>query len=630
MKTYIFTAGIRNEVYIQLGIITSAEVDTKKLVKDYLSLIEAKFKNIVTTETTLKIISEMLSTSCRNDLINNDDEILEQFGIDGILSRGFRNVDIYEVVYQEKISKTGLIRDAHALLCSETLIPEIERIYRAPSNMPGTGHPVHYMLHSNDKPVKQKMNTILMSALYDNKRIRSRRLCVVSFNAEYPFPENYFDTLCRSCAGSAISINYSSDKEDDDEYAKPDSDFIEKLCEGINKHKNDVLMFIRLPRSCDKITGTFIEHLGAITVVPINEEVVFGDKVKNYLRQLAKKQSTKTDKSLFNAVRDDGKGYLASELKSIFDNWYSKKLKTHIFPQYAAFESASSQVAKEKPKGDAYTDLEKMIGLSDVKAVINQALDYYKVQKLYKDKGIPIEKTAKHMVFTGNPGTAKTSAARLFAQIMKDNGLLSEGKLYEVGRADLVGKYVGWTAQIVKQKFKAAKGSVLFIDEAYSLVDDKDGLFGDEAINTIVQEMENNREDMVVIFAGYPYKMEAFLRKNPGLRSRIAFHVPFNDYTSEELFKITQLLAENKKLTLAADVEEKLLPVFETHLNSDDFGNGRFARNLLEKAQMKQASRLISLDPDSLTKEDVLTLNADDFEAPVEQKKETRTIGFCA
>lgn len=143
-----------------------------------------------------------------------------------------------------------------------------------------------------------------------------------------------------------------------------------------------------------------------------------------------------------------------------------------------------------------------------------------------------------HMVFIGNSGTAKTTAARLFARIMKDNGLLSKGQLIEVGRGDLVGKCVGWTAQTVQAKFKVAIGGVLFIDEAYSLVDKHSGSFGDEAINTIVQEMENHREDVVAIFAGYPNKMEGFLQKNPGLRSRIAFHVPFADYTSDEISTI--------------------------------------------------------------------------------------------
>jgi AAA+ superfamily predicted ATPase len=235
-----------------------------------------------------------------------------------------------------------------------------------------------------------------------------------------------------------------------------------------------------------------------------------------------------------------------------------------------------------------------------------------------------------HMVFTGSPGTAKTSTARLFAQIMKDNGLLSVGSLVEVGRGDLVGKYVGWTAQIVKSKFHEAKGSVLFNDEAYALVDDRCGMFGDEAINTIVQEMENMREDIVVIFAGYTDKMEEFLQRNPGLRSRIAFHVPFADYSSEELTQILALMAKKEAITLDAGVNAKVLPILEVARREQDFGNGRFVRNLFEQARMRQATRLLAMDADKLTKAELQSLIADDFEAPPKQRGKMKSFGFCA
>ena len=236
-----------------------------------------------------------------------------------------------------------------------------------------------------------------------------------------------------------------------------------------------------------------------------------------------------------------------------------------------------------------------------------------------------------HMVFTGNPGTAKTTAARLFARIMRDNGLLSKGQLVEVGRGDLVGKYVGWTAQTVQAKFREARGGVLFIDEAYSLVDGHSGSFGDEAINTIVQEMENHREDVVVIFAGYPDEMEAFLQKNPGLRSRIAFHIPFADYSAEELCKIAQLMGKRKGVCFDADAQKKLRSVFEDARKRSDFGNGRFVRNILEKAKMNQASRLLKYDFDTITTEEIKTIKAVDIASPPEIKQEAkRTIGFIS
>jgi len=630
-KTYIFTVGVKNEAIIQLAIVSRCEVNTFSMAKDYLTSIDAEFINITAEEITIRAIIDLVQTGSRNELIKDDDEVLAMFGLDELTSRRNRNYcDYSETVYLEKANEKTLKSKASSLLCGDTLIPEIERIYQAPLYIPERGHPVHYMIECNDAEVTEQIIKALFSALYENKRIRSRRCCNIKyFDNGHALPLDFINALSRTCFGSVMVHHYHSDYNDDDEYATPDMDEIEKLCDSIKKYKNDVLTILCLPRNTDKTKNTFIEQLGSVTIIPIREDIVFGGKAKAYLQQLAKSSSIKTDKSLYSNISDDGKGYLASDLNIIFDKWFSKKLKTGVYQQYAAFESADYQVAKQKPKGDAYTEMDKMIGLADVKSVINQALDFFKAQKLFKDKGIPTENTAMHMVFTGNPGTAKTTAARLFAQIMKDNGLLSEGRLYEVGRADLVGKYVGWTAQIVKQKFRAARGSVLFIDEAYSLVDDKDGMFGDEAINTIVQEMENNREDMVVIFAGYPDKMESFLQKNPGLRSRIAFHVPFEDYNSEELYQITSLLAENKKMMLSPEVEGKLLPIFDTHMKQDDFGNGRFARNLLEKAQMKQASRLVSLDPSVVTKEDVMTLNADDFEVPELPSVQKKTIGFA-
>lgn len=265
----------------------------------------------------------------------------------------------------------------------------------------------------------------------------------------------------------------------------------------------------------------------------------------------------------------------------------------------------------------------------DVYKLLLQAL-YYKMQKLYEEKGVKRDRPAMHMVFTGNPGTAKTTVARLFARIMKENGLLSKGQLIEVGRADLVGKYVGWTAPTVKSKFKAALGGVLFIDEAYSLVEDRDGLYGDEAINTIVQEMENHRDDVVVIFAGYPDKMEGFLQKNPGLRSRIAFHVPFADYSSKELCCIAKLIGKNKGLSFSEDAVVKLETLFDAARQQSDFGNGRYVRNILEQARMSQATRLMEADFDSITTEDVVTIKAEDIAEPKAKPQEKRRIGFVA
>lgn len=246
------------------------------------------------------------------------------------------------------------------------------------------------------------------------------------------------------------------------------------------------------------------------------------------------------------------------------------------------------------------------------------------------EKGLQRDNASLHMVFTGNPGTAKTTVARLFAEIMKDEKILSTGVFVEAGRADLVGEHVGATSPLVKKKFKEAQGGVLFIDEAYSLCDSYENGFGDEAINTIVQEMENHRNDVIVIFAGYPEPMKAFLDRNPGMRSRIAFSVEFDDYTVEELCEITKLMLSRKQMTITEAGMKKLKKNFESVKDSRDYGNGRFARKMLEEAEMNLAERICQMDETKIATEVLTTIEESDIPAiPLETKRQIKKIGFA-
>jgi len=277
----------------------------------------------------------------------------------------------------------------------------------------------------------------------------------------------------------------------------------------------------------------------------------------------------------------------------------------------------------------AYDKLSEMIGLDNVKRIIDGAINYFNLQKEYKERGIDFSRPAMHMVFSGNPGTAKTTVARLFAQILRDNKIISRGELIEVGRADLVGEYVGQTAPKVKEVFQRAKGSVLFIDEAYSLLDDKKGLYGDEAINTIVQEMENARDDVIVVFAGYKNEMEEFIERNPGLSSRIAFHIDFDDYSASELLDITKLLARKNSIIIDESCDKKLLEIYENARKNPSFGNGRFARNMLERAKLNQANRIAEQDVEYLSNEQLKTIVSDDIVADDQRQKQTISrLGF--
>ena len=286
------------------------------------------------------------------------------------------------------------------------------------------------------------------------------------------------------------------------------------------------------------------------------------------------------------------------------------------------------------PEKDYFAELDSLIGLKEVKAQVKKIAAFAKMKKDFKEKGKGQLSVALNMEFSGNPGTAKTTVARILAGILKQSGILESSELVEVGRASLVAGYVGQTAERVREVFRSAKGKLLFIDEAYSLVEHCEGGYGDEAINTIVQEMENNREDTVVIFAGYPKQMEDFFARNPGLRSRVPFKISFCDYSLEEMLQITALEAEQRGFALAPDAEATIKTLVAPEAQQPGFGNGRFCRNLVENAMLSYALRVYGGDEgETSTEEQDFVLRAADFSAP-ETPTETKraAIGFqpCA
>lgn len=624
---YCFVSTVADGM-VTAGIMADREVHVQHLAAKFLNYIGCPLEDITITEVTINTIQQMLGRADRNEFIEDACEILEQFGIDRAIGRRGRGIEFGENMIGIYARET-IQANADRLLLTETMGQELDRIYAGPIGKKAQGHPVHYMIQTDNVNTRREASKLLLQALYINGRVSSRRYCFLNFRPGEDFSMMTYDSLYRICAGGAMVVRYlAHDDSEDSNVASSERDTIERLCAVAKRHRNKVLTIFCLPRECKHAKAIFYEHLGSMTMVEIQEDFSDYNRAVDFLKMLAKESHVRTDKALL-AKLDPEKGYLAEELQYIFEEWYNDKLKNSIYPQYKALKMVKQEVIKAAPRGSAYDDLQEMVGLTEAKAVIRKALNYYKMQKLYEDRGMKPDAPAMHMVFTGNPGTAKTTAARLFAQIMKDNGLLSKGQLVEVGRGDLVGKFVGWTAQTVQAKFKAAKGGVLFIDEAYSLVDDRSGSFGDEAINTIVQEMENHREDVVVIFAGYPNEMEKFLQKNPGLRSRIAFHVPFADYSAEELCQIAQMMGKSKGIRFEEKALAKLATAFEAARKQNDFGNGRYVRNLLEQAKMNQASRLLECDFNAITTEEIKTIKAEDIEIPEVKTEVKRTIGFA-
>ena len=627
-RAFFFVTDASEDTIIIGVISTDGHKLVDKHIDSYLKSIEIELKDTCLEEITFNSVRNMLQRAHKNDYIDDDYKILEQFDLDRLNDRFCRGIEFGESIIED-CSKRDVYATAQQFLSDETFVSELDRIYAGKVKSNATGHPVHYIIQTDDHDIRQGMCRLLLQALYSNGRLRSKRYCFLDFRPGDSFSKTIFDCLYKSCFGGTVVIRYLANDDTEDEHAICGRDTIEDICEIMKKYRNQVLTVFCLPRECTKSKDIFYESLGNTSFVELKEEFVSAERAINFLKMLASHNGVRTDKKLFAKIEVD-RSYLAPALHDLFDDWYNNKLKTDIYPQYKEIVTAKIEVIKAAPKGSAYDELKEMIGLTEAKEVINQALNYYKAQKIFAEKGMKADKPAMHMVFTGNPGTAKTSVARLFARIMKDNDLLSKGNLIEVGRGDLVGKYVGWTAPAIQKKFREAQGSVLFIDEAYSLVDDRSGSFGDEAINTIVQEMENHRDDVVVIFAGYPNEMELFLQKNPGLRSRIAFHVPFTDYNTTELCNIANLIANKKGLSLSDDAQKKLISVFENAKAENDFGNGRYVRNVIEKAKMAQATRLLAMDFESISDNDVVTICADDIEMPKIKKPTEKQIGFCA
>lgn len=269
---------------------------------------------------------------------------------------------------------------------------------------------------------------------------------------------------------------------------------------------------------------------------------------------------------------------------------------------------------KELNLEELMDELNDLTGLDSVKKEINNLTSLVKISKIREEKGLKTPNISKHMVFTGNPGTGKTTVARLLGNIYRCLGVLSKGQLVEVDRSGLVAGYVGQTAIKTEEAIKQAIGGILFIDEAYSLSEGKgEGDFGQEAIDTLLKAMEDNRDNLVVVVAGYPDLMEGFLASNPGLKSRFNKFINFEDYTSEELISILEGMCEKQEYKISEDVKKYLKEKFDEVLADipDSFANARTVRNLLEFAITNQAARIVN--EDDLNEEKLMTIELDDI-----------------
>ena len=260
-----------------------------------------------------------------------------------------------------------------------------------------------------------------------------------------------------------------------------------------------------------------------------------------------------------------------------------------------AAASPAAEDPPERPLEELLAELDDLIGLDEVKARVHLVADMLEVQRLRAERGLPTIETSNHLVFTGNPGTGKTTVARLLAQIYRTLGVVDRGHLVETDRSGLVAGFVGQTAPLVTKVFDEADEGMLFIDEAYTLSRGNEADFGREAIDQIVKLMEDRRDRVVLVVAGYPEEMEEFLSTNPGLRSRFPTVIDFPDYSTDQIVQIVDSIGAKQRYLLDDDARTKLRAVLDAAPRTKGFGNARVGRNLYEAAISRHASRVMRL-----------------------------------
>lgn len=365
----------------------------------------------------------------------------------------------------------------------------------------------------------------------------------------------------------------------------------------------------------------------------INLEIEFEDYKDYELVEIAKSMASDD----YYKIDEAGEKAFLEKIKieKVDENFANARAARNILEcaiREKAFRIGDSEVSKEElvtltpedfginlefdardKMAELQTELNNLVGLNDVKNIIKGIINTLELQHRKKEMGIESEDISLNMIFTGNPGTGKTTVARIIGEILKVIGVLKKGHMVEVTRSDLVGEYVGQTAPKTLSKIKEAYGGILFIDEAYSLNGSTGNDFGKEAIATLIKEMEDSRDKLVVIMAGYTKEMKDLMNLNPGMESRVKFSIEFPDYNEGELMDIFEGLCKKESYVISEEAKEELKVVFERECDNKDknFGNGRLVRKYFEKIKMKQADRIIK--EDIRDKEELLKIVVEDI-----------------
>ena len=582
-------------------------------------------------EITAERFKKKLTRAQHSDKFNFDFyAIRDELGLYALENETFKLTE--KICSIKRLTLAAALEKTKFILAGDSFKEEFARIYSKQNARHFYGQPVHYKITTGSTYAAYALSNLLVATLYSNKRLVSRRVNYISNINENCYDEESFEKILENAAGGTVVIDLSGERVRSGQFAHAYEEVTEFIAEAVKRYqRNTLCIFIEMIARPGFAPQLISKLQNDLHIIELHEGTGDRDTALNYLKimleQPGRDKLDYSDAELLEAMGDK-LTFNASDIFNAREKLFNSALKEKTYPAYREVDRVT--VADEKTVGDAYTDFREMIGLTEQKALLEQIIAAHRVQKMRLDMNLDKQKAALHMCFTGNPGSAKTTVARLLAQILARDGVLKTGRFVECGRADLVGKYVGWTAKAVREKFNEARGGVLFIDEAYSLSDGEHATFGDEAINTIVQEMENYRDSLIVIFAGYPDKMKEFLDRNEGLRSRIAFHVDFPDYTVDELTEIFKLMARRRGFEIPDEVAVHCKKIFKRVAKQKNFGNGRFVRNLLEQAWLKQAQRLIKEhEGGEVTREDLTTFKLEDFDVNIDKTySDKRKLGF--
>ncbi|WP_304181296.1 AAA family ATPase [Leptotrichia trevisanii] len=338
-------------------------------------------------------------------------------------------------------------------------------------------------------------------------------------------------------------------------------------------------------------------------------------KITKYGMSIVEENSRESTVLLLKKIAEivDSKEF-SNEIKEIANFLKKSLVEYYGYLEIKRICNSDEVVEDTRSLTDLLEELNNLIGLKNVKSKVNDLIIYQKVQKMREKEGLNAVKSTLHLSFTGNPGTGKTTVARIIGRIYKQLGLLSKGHFIEVSRTDLIAGYQGQTALKVKNVIEKAKGGVLFIDEAYSITENEQSdSYGRECITELTKALEDYRNDLVVIVAGYSEPMKNFFSSNPGLKSRFNTFIEFEDYNTKELLEILISMCKNNDYNLTEKAKIKLNDFFETELENkkENFSNGRMVRNVYDDLVMNHARRVVNIE--NITKEDLLLITDLDF-----------------